>query len=431
MLQGKGADASGVGSVEEAADLVCQLEQHNELCSESNEFGCSDGLSCDISSQPGICVDSGVASSHIDRLSYQGKQIVGSKRAIRKLRKKLKLKKFKEPDPFSQEGIVRKKILKKAARVSGKEINEFSRMSNEQLLDFIEGFDVKEKTAKNRLIQKLVREYNTEEDDLSELSIPQLQRRAALLRGQKSVDEHDLSATSGTREELIETLAAWMHVHPSKFAGWKLSELQQRLASLKDWEDPQDWLVNKEEYRGRSKRDLIMMVSEITGMHRANYNDWSRKDLIQRLEAAEIEPRAKSRSSSESTSDDSDEEEVVAPVAKSSSSSASTSDDSDEEEVAAPVVAPVAKSSSSDDSDEEEVAAPVVAKSSSSSASTSDDSEDSDDDSDVAERAAQEDVDFDNVERVLVDVMAGKKGQIEDFSRVQNLVLKCLGVIGD
>ena len=43
----------------------------------------------------------------------------------------------------------------------------------------------------------------------------------------------------------------------------------------------------------------------------------------------------------------------------------------------------------------------------------------------------QEKIDVVQVEKVLSEVMSGKKGQIEDLSHVQNTVLKCLGLIGN
>ena len=55
--------------------------------------------------------------------------------------------------------------------------------------------------------------------------------------------------------------------------------------------------------------------------------------------------------------------------------------------------------------------------------------ESEDDESVKKERARQEKINIKDVQEALVEVVSGKKKQIEQFSEVQEMVLKCLGLV--
>lgn len=72
---------------EEAAELIEQYQKHGKC---SDEEPCGDGLVCDVSADPGVCVDEKTAARDgVKWISYNGKNIVGNKKAIKKFIKKI------------------------------------------------------------------------------------------------------------------------------------------------------------------------------------------------------------------------------------------------------------------------------------------------------------------------------------------------------
>jgi hypothetical protein len=434
LLKSKGIDASGVDNKEQAADIFCQFSKYEESCGEDNGFKCGDDRVCDVSVNPGVCVSKNVAVGEPSWLEYKGRQIVGSKDAINALRKKLGLNKYQEPDPLSKEGITRSKLLKRAGLVSGKTDKDFKRMSNKQLEHFIEGYDIKEKKSKSKLIKQLAK---NDKSDLSDLSVQELQHRAKLI-GKKANKLKN-------REENLEMLAAWLHRDPSEFQKWSDTELEQRLVALREWQHEE----------GENRQDMINDLSGWMKDNPSNFKDWSDQDLKQRLEgfrefqqfqgknlakkkkqeSEKVKP-AKKPVKQESSS----EEEVVKPAKKPVKQESSSEEEvvkpakkpvkqesSSEEEVVKPVKKPAKKPVKQESSSEEEVVKPVKKPKSSSEEEVAKAS--SSEEETPIERKKQEDISHTDVERVLADVMAGKQGKIEELSQVQNTVLKCLGLI--
>jgi len=406
LLQSKGIDASDVDNTEHAADIFCQFSKNEENCGEDNDFACSGDKMCDISVKPGVCVDKGVAAGEPAMLEYNGRQIVGSKEAIKALRKKLGISKSKEPDPFSPEGFERSKLLKRLEKVTGESGKNYKSMSNKQLADFIDGYAIKEKKSSSRVGKEIV------ERDVTDLSVAELGQRAELLKSK--------AKKSNKREDMVEVLASWLDRHPSEFKDWTNNELEDRIDALADWES-----LSK-------KSRMIKQISEMTGQPESEYEGWSEKELKQRMDAMSDEKTARGKllrkitkltgqpeSFYEEWSDKAlrqrldamsgDYIDIISNSKKSSSSKKSPAEK---------------KSSSSKKSSPEKVAK----KPKKPEPESEPDSEPASEDENVS-RQKQEDISYGDVEKVLSDVMAGKQGKIEELSQVQNAVLRCLGLV--
>lgn len=196
ILAKKGVeDSSLISSKKDAVDLVCQIGKNKEFC--DSDFACSDDKVCNVSTSPGICVDPDFVKKSASVLEYNGKQIIGSAEAIKNLRKKLGIKeKCNEDNDFycssgkvcdiesnkcikedkvdesyktfdyngvkivgSKDAIklfkqkvqdpdfnkARKKLVKKAMKISSQDSSNFAGMTKEKLEKFIEGYTVQEK----------------------------------------------------------------------------------------------------------------------------------------------------------------------------------------------------------------------------------------------------------------------------------------------
>jgi len=348
------ADASGVKTVQQGADLVCQLSQNNEQCDASNDYECSDGLVCDINTKPGVCVDKGVASNSVDWLEYNGKQIVGNKDAIKALRKELGVKKaVVDLDDLEREDLVDRAVL-----ISGRQPEEFNKLSIQQLTDMIEGYGIEEK----RLRHRIKGEHPELKSSVKTMSLQQLRNKASILRGAQS---------ARNRSEMIETLAAWTGEDPEVFEGYTTEQLNQRMEAMKYYELKPNEVAER--------KSLIKQIIKKTGTDKksayAMYMNWPPQALRQRLESLEYELGAEE--ADEEAEVTREEDELVRAM----------------EEVKLDTIA---------EEDEQQVR---------------------------QARKKQEKIKVEDIQKVLSDVMSGKKGQIEEFSQIQNTVLKCLGLV--
>ena len=105
MLESNGVrDASDVRTKEHAASLICDAEK-GKICSE--DYSCGKGRVCDITTKPGVCVKQQPdEESKMDVFKYLGRTIIGSKSAISKLQKQLEASKAAPkpaPKPESEE----------------------------------------------------------------------------------------------------------------------------------------------------------------------------------------------------------------------------------------------------------------------------------------------------------------------------------------
>jgi hypothetical protein len=129
MLIDKGIDPTNVSNKEEMAELVCQRSKYKETCDDEN--GCSDGKVCNISTNPGICVDMKSSKKALVTFDYKGKKIVGNKVAMDILRKKLGKNCGPENDYQCSDGRVcdfeNNKCIKEELRITAKIVGSVSR----------------------------------------------------------------------------------------------------------------------------------------------------------------------------------------------------------------------------------------------------------------------------------------------------------------
>ncbi len=320
-----------IGNKEAIDKLRIKLGIENKTCGSDNRYKCEDGLICDISTKPGQCVDKGVAWKQPAWLQYHGRQIVGSKEAIDKLRLKLGIK---EQEISDEELAENKPLIKKAARISGKSKDVFKKMNTAQLQSFIEGHEIEEQRAKSKLIKQLAK-AGQDPEELSDLTYEQVCERVKKMKPYVS--------DSMSREEMIEYISSALNRDSSEIEAWSDSKVERRFKKLKD-------------------------------------------------AVAEAEEEAEKESEEEVI------EEVLEPVKKEKKKSK-----------------PVVEEETVEEEEEEEA----------------EEAEEETVEESLAEsKKKQEEVKRQDIEKVLSEVMAGKKGsKIEEFSEVQNKVLQCLGLV--
>jgi hypothetical protein len=168
ILKKKGIDSSSIEDKDKLVSLACEgLKSTSSVCNQENEFNCPNGTICNISTNPGICVNPKLASSEqswlayypkdiqgleISKMEHKGKQIVGSKEAINALRKKLGLKKYTPPADTTDLGAKRAKHLRNAVKYSGKPASFFSHMTDHQIKLFNKGVKPEKKTEEETVI---------------------------------------------------------------------------------------------------------------------------------------------------------------------------------------------------------------------------------------------------------------------------------------
>jgi hypothetical protein len=455
LLKLKGIDGSDLEDTEQAADVYCQFNKFEESCSEENGYKCGDDRICNVSVKPGVCEDPLIGNKEASKIEYKGRTIVGNKEAIKALRKKLGLKsvsksKKEEVDPFSPKGFERNRLIKRAMHVSGMSKDDFEDMSNEDIENFIQNYDIKEKKSKAKLIKQLAAKEKKKQEE--ELSAEELRERASLI-GPKALKAKD-------REEMIEALSSWLDRNPSYFKDWSNKELRQRLEALREWQQEageqnrlnlieelasltgrhksfyNDWSIKELRQRLQALKEsmessdeeerleLIKQVSALTGRHKSFYNDWTVEELQQRLEAEEGEEDEEEEENEE------ERLELIKQVAALTGRHRSFYNDWSVDELRQRLQAEEElselseeeKASTSEEEEKKDVSTSEEESEKEEKVSVSSEEEEE-------ERAKQEKISYGDVEKVLSDVVAGKGGKIEELSKVQKAVFKCLGLI--
>jgi hypothetical protein len=455
LLAKKGINADAVESKEKVVDLYCEMSSHGKSCDESNRYKCGPDQVCDISSNPGVCVSKDIAVDEPAWLEYRGRQIVGSKSAIKALQKKLNISKYEPVDPFSEEGFARGKLLSEAMRMTNRTKDDLSKFTDNQLRLIIEGYKIKSEKSHKSLLRQLSRESGESLDELSKLSVVELKRRAELMRGQLEAEK---SSEKLNREELIEQVAALTDRNPSDFANWSNLALKQRMEAFLDGEalprrkaSPADSLSKKE--KKRYKNELALKISNMTGKDPSFYDTWNISSLeskIAELQLADFEKYDKKvdkkqlrseiaswTGSSPSTysgwSTKELKQRLEALYDESESPLKTVSGIDSDDEVAPPLKIKSKKSAPVEDSSDDEDMPPLKIKSKKIIPAEDDSSDEEDMKQTEKEkkkaRKKQESVSDKDVEKILAEVKSGKKSNIDEFTQVQNAVMKCLGLL--
>jgi hypothetical protein len=291
-----------------AKKLLKNFNKYGESCSEDNDFKCGDDRVCDMSVDPGVCIDpKDRLKDNIQYLQYKGTQIIGDAGAIKALKRRLGVENPGLGDP------TRDKLIRKAVKISAKDEYDFRNMNSNQLRLFIDNFNITENGD----------DESGEEIEIdTELPDVEIARRAKLVKKQMKLEK---GASSENREELIEALSALLDREPSYFKKWTNLELKQRLESFAE---PEDFEKPSTRIKDTERKQNIDILLKMRGGKPSNYKKWSDNELRQRVEGLMEETETKSESKSkpseekdsESESEESEEEKVPKKKAKEVSS---------------------------------------------------------------------------------------------------------------
>jgi hypothetical protein len=212
----------------------------NGRCDVYNDKLCDGEYVCDMNNKPGVClVPSQISGKSVESFEYKGKKVVGTKQAISKLKSFLKEeKKFDLPDPFSEEGFRRTRLINKISLATGRQKSFYKEWTVDELNQRLEGLEI--------------------EDEIQFLK----------------------------REKLIEKLSILTGITQDFYKDWTIDNLRQKLEGLEIEEVKE---ISDHEYEEDAHNILINRIVSITGEDRNKYKDYNLDNLIGLLDHYEIE----------------------------------------------------------------------------------------------------------------------------------------------
>ena len=237
----------------------------NSMCDVDNK--CSDNKVCDISAGDGlgVCVDNSVASESVNWLDVNGQHIVGSKKAIKTLRKKLNLSK-----PSYESSSERESLLGQASSLSEFNDKQLKRLSNEQLEMFIEGKtideDSEDSNEKEELINDLISLEGGNRSQYNALSVNELISRYNKALEQKRLD-------------LIELIVKKTGDDKNIYLEMSLDDVVARMDELLQHED-----IKVDESLDDYRDEMIDILVNLTGKSRRHFENMSSIELERAFE---------------------------------------------------------------------------------------------------------------------------------------------------
>lgn len=430
MLKGKGISKVKSKSKEESVDLLCALERGNQQCGSKNDYACPDGLVCDINTKPGVCVDNAVASHNVDWIEYKGKQIVGNKKAISKLRKKLGVSLYERGSPVKSKV---QKYIDEAVKLSGRNSSDFDNLSYEQLKKVVKGY----RTRKQGMLSKLGKEDS--DSTLSELSVEiettkESKKEEERLRKEKEEKEERRRKKREEKErkereereerERREREERKERKRKEKAEKKSKKKSQKIIEQITEYtkEDPSVYEnYSEEELRGFRanirKRSMIDKIVAATGEKRSKYKKLSEEELKTKYDEVMSSPSEPSVPS-ETVEIPSEEVEDVVETTEEVEVPKKKKDKKKEEEPLT-IIEPTEEEMSDIRKKFEENKRKKKEKK----------EKTSDEDEEKSTTVPEETISVKEVENILSDVVSGKQGGVGQFSEVQNAVLKCLGLV--
>jgi hypothetical protein len=358
-------------------DYLCAAEE-NGRCDPVNGKWCNGKFICDASNTPGVCVSPSQSSNHTSTITYNGKKLIGTSDAIEALKLSLDLsEKGKKsntvlPEPWSVEGLIRKKLINNISLLTRKEKNYYNDFSTDELREELEGMEIDQ----------------------------------PLVMTQKN--DSDKTAESKARNYMITRITRITGEDTSKYDRKNLDEIMDILEKLNDDQQAIEDDKYTHTYTPPSdlKRKKILYDTTINNK-KSLMKDSDEDKLIMPVKKTKKLPTPESSSSE---SDDSDEDKLIMPVKKTKKLPTPESSSSESEDE------PIIPTDSDEDSDEDSDYEKPEEYS----------DEDSDEDSDYEK--PEEDTAIVSIEDTLADVVTGQK-KIGEFTKVQKSILKCMGLL--
>ena len=377
ILESKGVqNSSKVKSTEHAAFLADQVSRGG-VCSEENK--CGKGFICDVTTKPGVCVDKkNIGDNYVPPISLNGVKVVGTPSVLSKLQKKYQPVQAEEQVEVQSDS--KKALIKKAVLIIGREKSFFKSMSEEQITNLIDGYGIVEDSSnmKNFISKK----KQIKLSKLSKLPMEELIQRASLITDEILEDAENDRAN---REDMIELLSGWSNKPPSHYAKMGNNAIKEKLRMIRLIRQYPPTQILQEDPRPSKpamppKKPVPKPESE---------------DESEALPPPKSSKPPKKPVPKPESEDEESEEALPPPKSSKPSKKPVPKPDSEEEE----------------ESEEESKAPPKKSKAS-------------------KDAKASKEIKKEDLERVMEQILAGDKQNIDDLSAVQNTVLKCFGLLG-
>ena len=319
-----------------------EAAEKDKRCDPKNRKMCEGELVCDASDRPGVCISPKLAASRveddsrIDFADLDGVRIIGTHKAIAKLKKQhsvtpadvkalkkqtkmnsvmdsvvairasadpsvLAAKISQLPDSFSAEGLRRKKLIKKASLITGLERSMYASWTAQELEDEIYGREVVDnmtiaksaeadradrEEARRILISQLVAVTGQPRSHYANWDLNAVIQRIDALDYQVGIDVNPATDEDWKegRDQLARQLAEVTGSPASTYDSWTLDQIVERLDAA-DAEDDSDYEEQADEDRDVAAEIMAMQLSEATGNPISEYKDWTVSQLIQRIDS--------------------------------------------------------------------------------------------------------------------------------------------------
>jgi len=416
-------------SKEKVEDLEETMDKLDSIISGTPcgpNYECGKGQRCNIETDPPTCVKKKNLPDGVVVEEVNGAKVFGTKKAIKKFLKNINKSKEQPPvvdDKLAKQVVLsalseivpvdslqnleypalletlnkamkkRFKILNKLAILTGRDPVFYSTWTNEDLKQRLEVLEA-EMTLEG--MREILLRYSAFHS-LSPNKINRLTKEEAEQVVEEVIQKKIEHLRTKLREKLEEMIGG-------DYTDWEIPELSQRLEAVEEERNREDllnavsnvsgrpvsdfegWDINQisdrlealkeEENYDEDKQALIEAISLLTKRDPSEFANWTVPELQQRIEALE-EENLEGTEVKESAPKEKKKKKIVKEE--------SESEESDVDE----------KGKDSDEEDQDETP----------------------------------DVEHDNVEKILKDIVQGNAPSVEHFNKVQNAVLRCLGLI--
>jgi hypothetical protein len=230
----------------------------------------------------------------------------------------------------------------------------------------------------------------------------------------------DIEDNEGNRDEMIDFISSWTNRPRSEYEKYEIHALKQRVEELQKWIDKKDNITEILSYKPKKKA--------------SDFDKWTDAEILEYKEKLGTKYQDKASNAAKATAKALLESKAAKATAKAAKATAKALLESKAakatakaakallqskvgkavSKVASTAVKDVSNSSDSDDEEDESKVAKVSSQ--------------SDEASEIEEKPAKE-INKKDIDRLLDQIMSGKKENIDDLEAAQKSVLKCFGLI--
>ena len=295
-------------------DYLCALNENGPCNPQEGEW-CDGDFICDASNTPGVCVSESQANDKLKEWTYQDHKIIGTAKALAKLKTALKKKPEKRPekrperkrplpDPYSAEGLRRMGLIGKLAGLTGKHGSLYKDWHIAELISAIEDIEIspgpvlvrpeeetkrEEKERRHNIIEQITRITGENKKKYRTHSLEQVIQKLDDLLEERGIEEMEIKE----KADLLERIRRLSGRPVSEtIQGLSIPELDELVAKLESEEKEKGFTVEEEvkipvfdpEDIMRDRKELIREASELSGQRKRTYKGKNVDEMLDIVE---------------------------------------------------------------------------------------------------------------------------------------------------